>query len=91
MFRREQQTGKISVPAVKAHRWIGGIAPLILNLGHYMELNCRPYAPAAVAPGKEPQYELNNRLGSVIFARSGVFGSGCGKFHMNGGKYKAIL
>ena len=64
----------------------GGIAPLILNLGHYMELNCRPHVPASIAPGKEPWYELNRRLVSVIFTRRGVFSSVCGKFHMVKGK-----
>jgi hypothetical protein len=68
-----------------------GIAPFSLNLGHYMELNCRPDAPASIAPGKEPWYELNRRLGSVIFTRRSVFSSGCSKFHMDGGKNKARL
>lgn len=81
----------VSVPAVETYRGSGGVAPLILNLGHYMEFICRPYAPTAVAPEKEPWYELNRRLGSVIFTRRSVFGSGCSKFHMDGGKYKACL
>jgi len=74
IFRRQQQIGKVFIPAVKAHRGIGGIAPLILNLGHYMELNCRPHAPAAVPPGKESWYELNRKLGRSAFI------SVCGSF-----------
>ena len=76
---------------MKAHKRNGGTDPLILILGHYMELNCRSHTPAAVALGKEPWYELNRRLISVMFTRKGVFRSGCSKFHMDGGKYKARL
>jgi hypothetical protein len=53
------------VHTMKAHRRNRDIALVILNLCTKTEESGQPHTPAALTPGKRPQYPLNSRLGGL--------------------------